>query len=244
MPNPSPTTVGRPPPLRLLLASASPRRRALLASLDVPYAVASADVDETIAPDETPAGAAMRLALAKARVIAAAPASGDADDGTNGSDTGVTLVLGADTIVVACDGIDADDDSPARDIQQASAGTPHPSILGKPRDAVEAAAFLRRLRGRRHDVITGLAVVDAATGWATVAAETTAVWLRAFSDDEMAAYIATGDPLDKAGAYAIQHAGFHPVAALVGSESNVIGLPIGLVRRLVLGRGGLAGRGR
>lgn len=212
------------PPPRLVLASASPRRRALLASLGIPYDVATADVDETIAPHEAPAAAAMRLALAKARAIAGAIAAGGPDGPAD------ALVLGADTIVVARDDLVGRDDLVARD-----GGAVHPTVLGKPRDADEAAAFLRRLRGRRHDVITGLALVDAATGTDTIASETTAVWLRAFGDDEMAAYIATGDPLDKAGAYAIQHAGFHPVAALVGSEANVIGLPIGLARRLVSG---------
>lgn len=116
---------------------------------------------------------------------------------------GSGLVLGADTIVV-----DGDD------------------ILGKPADADAARALLRRLRGRRHVVITALALVDAASGAARVVAEHSGVWLRAVTDAEIDAYVATGDPLDKAGGYAVQHAGFRPVARIQGSETNVIGLPL------------------
>jgi septum formation protein len=105
--------------------------------------------------------------------------------------------------------------------------------LGKPADAEEARAFLRRLRGQRHVVITAVAVVrsddlDVAPGMAW-----TGVWLRPFSDAELEAYVATGDPLDKAGAYAIQHGAFRPVARLEGSEANVIGLPLALTAGLL-----------
>ncbi|MCC7018168.1 MAG: Maf family protein [Ardenticatenales bacterium] len=211
----------------ILLASASPRRRALLGALladhGLPLTVVAVDVDESIPPDEAPAAAAVRLALAKAMAIAASA-------GGHGA-----RVIGADTIVVARDGdsvgfgAGSDERGPATDPAR------HPTILGKPRDAAEAAAFLRRLRGRRHDVITGIAVVDAASGARIAACATTAVWMRSYSDGEIAAYVASGDPLDKAGGYAIQHRGFHPVAALAGSEANVIGLPVGLLGRL-LGR--------
>jgi len=113
------------------------------------------------------------------------------------------LVLGADTIVV----LGAD-------------------VLGKPTDPTEARSLLRRLRGRRHVVITALALVDAKSGAARVAAEHSGVWLRDLADAEIDAYVATGDPLDKAGGYAVQHAGFRPVARIEGSETNVIGLPL------------------
>ncbi len=197
-------------PRRLLLASASPRRHALLGALGVPFEVVAADVDEAVAVGEEPAAAAVRLATAKA---AAAAGLARAQPRSAGFAGGAVLVLGADTIVAARDG--------------------GPPILGKPRDAAEAAAMLFRLRGRRHDVVTGVAIVDAASGRCASASATTAVWMRCYGDDEVTAYIASGDPFDKAGGYAIQHAGFHPVAALVGSEANVIGLPLGLVRRLL-----------
>jgi septum formation protein len=180
----------------LVLASASPRRQALLTTLGLSFDVAHADIDEAVQPGEAPLPYARRLALAKARAVAAR--AGDA------------LVLGADTTVVL-DG----------------------TALGKPSSPEEATAVLRRLRDRRHDVVTALALVDAATGAVWSTEDVTGVWMRPYTDDEIAAYVATGDPMDKAGAYAIQHAGFRPVARLQGSETNVIGLPLARVRELL-----------
>ena len=108
------------------------------------------------------------------------------------------LVLGADT-VVALEGV----------------------VFGKPADAAEAEATLRALRGRTHTVITGVALVDAATGESSSAYDATRVTMREYSDEEMAAYIASGNPLDKAGAYAAQDASFHPAAAIEGCWTNV-----------------------
>ena len=99
-------------------------------------------------------------------------------------------------------------------------------ILGKPADETEAAAMLRRLRGRSHAVLTGVAVLDTATGRIKTSVERTAVFMRAFHDDEIAAYVASGDPLDKAGAYAIQNRAFSPVARIEGCYANVVGLPL------------------
>ena len=124
------------------------------------------------------------------------------------------LVLGADT-VVALDGV----------------------VYGKPADAREAEATLRELRGRTHTVITGVAVVDAATGESASAFDATRVTIREFTDDEMAAYIASGNPMDKAGAYAAQDAGFHPAAAIEGCWTNAIGLPLCRVRSLLAEHG-------
>jgi len=98
--------------------------------------------------------------------------------------------------------------------------------LGKPTDAADAARLLRALRGRAHQVYTGLTVLDGSTGQALTAVAATAVPMRHYGDDEIAAYVASGDPLDKAGAYAIQHAGFHPVDSLRGCFANVMGLPL------------------
>lgn len=106
-------------------------------------------------------------------------------------------------------------------------------ILGKPQDAQEAEKMLRRLRGRTHHVFTGVALIHAPTArlWCDVCASE--VPIRNFSDGEMQAYIAGGDPFDKAGAYAIQHEGFHPVENFSGCFANVMGLPLCHVARLL-----------
>lgn len=100
------------------------------------------------------------------------------------------------------------------------------TILGKPADGSEAAATLRRLRGKTHRVITGLAVVDAGSGQRAASHVVTAVHMRQYSDADIAAYVARGEPLDKAGAYAIQDKRFHPVASYDGCYCNVVGLPL------------------
>ncbi len=99
-------------------------------------------------------------------------------------------------------------------------------ILGKPQDAVEAREMLLSLRGRVHQVHTAVAVYQPATGNLYTDLATTNVPMRMYSMDEIEAYIATGDPFDKAGSYAIQHPGFRPVSALSGCYANVVGLPL------------------
>jgi septum formation protein len=99
-------------------------------------------------------------------------------------------------------------------------------VLGKPRDPAEAAAMLRRLRNRTHTVITAVSIFDTATGRMITEAPASPVRMRSYSDEEIAAYIATGDPMDKAGAYAIQHKGFHPVEDFDHCYANVMGLPV------------------
>ncbi len=113
------------------------------------------------------------------------------------------LILAADTIVV--DGMD---------------------VLGKPGDSGEAEAMLRRLRGRTHRVITAVALLNSETGLSQLAAPASPVAMRHYTDDEVAAYIATGDPFDKAGGYAIQHPGFNPAEAFDGCYATVVGLPL------------------
>jgi septum formation protein len=126
------------------------------------------------------------------------------------------VVLGADTLVV----ID---------------GEP----LGKPRDAAEAAAMLRRLRGRWHEVITAVAAIDVATGRQASEAVITHVQMADYSDAEIEDYVASGEPLDKAGAYAIQERGAALVAGFRGSYTNVVGLPVDETRRLLESLGAL-----
>lgn len=113
------------------------------------------------------------------------------------------LVLGADTVVV----IDGE-------------------ALGKPAGPAEAAAMLRRLRGRTHEVITGVAVVEAGTGREAAQTVVTRVTMKPYSDADIAAYVATEEPLDKAGAYAVQGLGGALVEHVDGSWSNVVGLPL------------------
>jgi len=118
-------------------------------------------------------------------------------------DEGEAVVIAADTIVVDGD-----------------------TILGKPADGAAAAETLRRLRGKTHRVITGLAVVDAGSGRRAASHVVTTVHMRDYSNSEIADYVARGEPLDKAGAYAIQDERFHPVASYDGCYCNVVGLPL------------------
>ena len=100
------------------------------------------------------------------------------------------------------------------------------AILGKPADAAEARAMLRQLRGRTHQVYTALTVIDSETGRSVTDVAVTDVPMRRYSDAEIEAYIASGDPFDKAGGYAIQNSGFHPVNLTEGCFANVVGLPL------------------
>ena len=187
-------------PARLVLASASPRRRELLAQLGIEFEVRPSAADETPLEGETPEPMVLRLALAKARV-AARPGE---------------IALGADT-VVALDG----------------------ELLGKPADAGAARAMLARLSGRRHEVWTGVALVERSAAGARESARavSTAVRFRALDGAEIAAYVAGGEPLDKAGAYAIQGGAAAFVESVEGSWSNVVGLPLGVVRDLLARHG-------
>ncbi len=176
-------------PLSLILASASPRRREILSRLDVPFSIEPSDVDETPRPHEGHEDLASRLALAKARDVAARHVAG--------------LVIGADTVVER-------------------AGR----LFGKPRDADDAARMLRLLRGGPHVVVTGLAVVRASDGEARTGAVSATVTMRPYSDDEIAAYVATGEPLDKAGAYGAQGEGSRLIERVDGPYLTVVGLPL------------------
>lgn len=171
--------------MRVILASASPRRRDLLGLIGITHDVLPANVPEAPRHDESPRAYAERLAREKAEAVAwAAP---DA------------LVIGADTVVVV-DG----------------------HLLEKPADAADAARMLRLLAGRSHQVFTAVAV---ARGGITVSAvETVDVTFRALRDDEIAAYVATGEPMDKAGAYGIQGFGATIVERVSGDYFSVMGL--------------------
>ena len=183
----------------LLLASASPRRAALLDQIGVRYCVRAVSVCEDPLPDEDAPALARRLALVKAR---------KAWDETGGT----THVLAADT-VVALDN----------------------SLLGKPAGRAEALDMLARLSGRAHDVHTAVALIGPAG--AQVELSSTRVTMRATTPAERAAYWATGEPADKAGAYAIQGRAAVFVERLDGSYSGVMGLPLFETARLLRSAG-------
>jgi septum formation protein len=107
------------------------------------------------------------------------------------------------------------------------------AILGKPSDAADASRMLAELSGREHQVITGLAVVDAATGRSAVRTSATRVCFRELTEQEISAYVATGEPLDKAGAYGIQERGALLVERIEGCYSNVVGLPLSLLGEML-----------
>ncbi|EIC22757.1 Maf family protein [Thiorhodovibrio frisius] len=180
----------------LVLASASPRRRELIAQLGLNSHCLSADVDETPATGESPNRHVLRLAMAKAQAVAERLEQADAPSNQKQS----RLILAADTLVMI------DDD-----------------ILGKPVDAADAARMIQRLSGRWHEVITGVALLGCQRQSVTVM---TRVLFRTIEPWEAAAYWASGEPSDKAGGYGIQGRGALFVERIDGSYSNVVGLPL------------------
>lgn len=184
---------------RVVLASASPRRRELLAQICEHFTVVPSAIAEELSAG-TPGEAAVGVALAKARAVAA-----------NRLDA---VVIGADTIVVV-----------------------DHAILGKPASADRAMRMLRQLRNRVHDVVTGVAVLAPGGDRELTAAVVSRVTMRDYSDADIEQYVATGEPLDKAGAYAVQERGGQLVARVDGCLTNVIGLPLSTTRRLLAALG-------
>ena len=180
--------------VRLILASASPRRAELLAAAGFAFEVRPRTVDERLKPGEDPHAHVVRLAREKAEAV-------------DGADPDL-VVLAADTVVVI-DGL----------------------VLGKPADDGEAAVMLRRLSGRTHEVLTGVALRSAGRVLTDVAR--TAVHFLPLSAAEIAWYVASGEPRDKAGAYAIQGLASRFVDRIEGSYTNVVGLPIATVAELL-----------
>jgi septum formation protein len=181
----------------LILASASPRRRELLAQAGFTFEVCAADIDESRRAGEPPMDYVRRLALEKAQAIAARNPG--------------AVVLGADTTVVL-----------------------EGEVLNKPADRADAERMLRLLSGRTHQVHTGLAVVrDLEHQSHPSHVETTDVVFRAIGEEELAAYLASGDPMDKAGAYGIQGYAARWIPRIEGDYFNVVGLPLAAVVRLL-----------
>jgi septum formation protein len=192
----------------LILASASPRRRELLTQAGLEFLVEPADIDETPLPNEGAAAYVQRLAIEKAQAVCASRRARSSEPFT---------VLAADTSVVLPDDL----------------GGPG-TILGKPAGLEDAARMLALLAGRTHAVMTGVAAVHSDRPARTVAdVEITQVTFNAMTPDEIAGYVATGEPLDKAGAYAIQGYAARWIPRIEGDYFNVVGLPIARVLALL-----------
>ena len=172
--------------MRLILASASPRRRELMGLYRIPFAVHAADIDETMDPAKKPYDEVARLSLEKAKAIPREP--GD-------------IVVAADTIVVCDD-----------------------AVLGKPKSEAQAAEMLRLLSGRAHQVMTGCTVLG--DGFLETFTEVTQMHFRPLSQREIERYVATGEPMDKAGAYGIQGGAALFCERMEGDYYNVMGLPV------------------
>lgn len=183
--------------MRLVLASASPRRAELLRAAGFDFDIVPADVDEVMDVEDTPDGYARRVAQLKAEaVMAQAPGR---------------PILGADTIVLVDN-----------------------QVLGKPADGDDARRMLRLLSGREHTVLTAVCLVNPAAESRRVqtSVERTTVEFAPLSEDEIEWYISSGEPTDKAGAYAVQGLASRFVIRITGSYSNVVGLPVSLVYQL------------
>jgi septum formation protein len=191
----------------LVLASASPRRSELLAQAGYRFRVHPAHIPEDPFEGEDPIAYVTRLAREKAEAVYRELSTGNGPEGLR-LDGQTLAVLGADTTV-----------------------TLDNTILGKPEGAADAARILRLLSGRTHRVITGVALVTASG--AQVAAEATAVRFLTLSDAEIAEYVAGGEPMDKAGAYAIQGRAARWIPRIDGCYFNVMGLPLALVSSLL-----------
>jgi len=176
--------------MKLILASASPRRGAILENAGIRFDRFPVEIDESPLAGESAEACVLRLAEEKARRASsgvAAPA----------------IVVGADTLVVA-DG----------------------EVMGKPASEEEARRMLRNLSGRTHRVLTGVAALRLPDGAMFRAAETTAVTFATLTDREIDDYVATGEPMDKAGAYGIQEQGGRFITRIEGCYFNVVGLPL------------------
>jgi septum formation protein len=183
---------------KIVLASSSPRRAAILRTVNWPFEMLPPDVDETLKSGEDAATYVQRLALAKAEV---------AVRGSQGS-----MIVAADTTVVIGE-----------------------QILGKPCDHDDARDMLRKLSGQWHRVLTGVAVIKGDTSEAKVAYQTTEVKFALMSAEEIDWYVSTDEPMDKAGAYAIQGLGSRFIEGIRGDYFNVMGLPVRLLYELSLG---------
>lgn len=192
----------------LILASSSPRRRELLTQAGFTFRVASLPVEEGRHPGEDPVLYTQRLARAKAEAVYQAELPTQRVRPITPVEP--ILVLGADTIVVCDD-----------------------QVLGKPANPNDAIRMLKLLSGRTHQVVTGVCLISSVG--VDVAAEITSVTMQTLSEQEIQDYISTGEPVDKAGAYAVQGRAGRWVPRISGCYFNVVGLPLALVNNLIEG---------
>lgn len=194
---------------KIILASASPRRRELLTQIGMDFEVVVSETEEKIISTE-PAKVVEELSTQKAEAVWEKLVSDvcDAAQECRESTMAGTVVLGADT-VVACDG----------------------KILGKPKDTEEAVCMLTMLQGRAHEVYTGVTILHGESGEkkALTFHEKTAVYFCPMTEEQIREYVATGDPMDKAGSYGIQGICARYIRGIEGDYNNVVGLPAGRV---------------
>jgi len=178
----------------IILASTSPRRQELLASVGINFQVVPSHVDEILRENESPRDFVLRLSQDKAAEVA------------QRSEVTGRWFIGSDTIVLLDN-----------------------QILGKPTSPQDSAQMLRQLSGRSHQVLSGYTIIDRSDNSCTCRCVTTEVTFRTLTEQEIEGYIATGEPADKAGSYAIQGIGGYIVTAINGSYTNVVGLPLAQV---------------
>ena len=183
--------------MKLILASASPRRAEILRAAGLPFSVMSSAVDETPYPNESPQDHVQRLAAAKAELVAARA-------------VGPAIVIAADTVV-----------------------TLEGKILGKPRSSDDARRMLEQLSGRTHSVLTGVTLIRLPDVERREFVETTLVHFAPLSDGDIIQYLATDEPYDKAGAYAIQGRAGRYIPRIEGCYFNVVGLPLAHLFRVL-----------
>jgi nucleoside triphosphate pyrophosphatase len=176
--------------MRLILASSSPRRAQILRDAGLVFSIISSAVDETPIPGEAPGELVLRLANAKAELVAA-------------RSVGPSIVVAADTVVVL-----------------------EGQILGKPRSTDDARHMLEKLSGRTHSVVTGVSLIRLPDVEQRAFVETTLVHFDRLSANEITRYLATDEPHDKAGAYAIQGRAGRYIPRIEGCYYNVVGLPL------------------
>jgi septum formation protein len=181
--------------MKLILASASPRRAEILRAAGFQFTVMSSAVDETPYPSESPQDHVQRLAAAKAELVAARA-------------VGPAIVIAADTVV-----------------------TLEGKILGKPRSTEDARKMLEQLSGRTHSVLTGVTLIRLPDAESRHFLESTLVHFAQLSEDDIIQYLATDEPYDKAGSYAIQGRAGRYIPRIEGCYFNVVGLPLARLTR-------------
>jgi len=190
--------------MKLILASASPRRAQILRDAGIPFEIARANVSERRKRGENAVAMTRRLAQAKAEAIARKLEKEHLE----------AIVVGADTTVEV-----------------------KGELLGKPQSSAEARKMLRKLAGRTHRVVTSVAAIRLSDHAEVIVTETTRVRFAPLSAEDIAEYVATGEPLDKAGAYAVQGIGGRFIESIEGCYFNVVGLPLARLYRMLSGLG-------